>query len=102
MIRLESVCRRPFNEAVFEACSAITTCGGWIKDHRLYSNMMAMIAFEVPAGRLEALAAALADAGIVIETRPVAEPGSTADMAGQLTINFVNRGPDVRRVVPTI
>ena len=50
MIRLESVCRRPFNEAVFEACSAITTCGGWIKDHRLYSNMMAMIAFEVPAG----------------------------------------------------
>lgn len=101
MIRLEAVSRRPFNIAICDAMDAIAAAGGWIKAHHVYSNIMAVIAFEAPAAEMASLVAALAAAGIAVDPPP--EGGTRAgDLAGHLTISFLSQGPDVRRPVPAV
>ncbi len=101
MIRLEAVSRRPFNVAVCEAMDAIAAHGGWIKSHNVYSNMLAVIAFEAPAAQMAPLAATLAEAGIVVDAPPPPAE-SEDDVAGHLSISFLSQGPDVRRTVPAV
>ena len=102
MLTLEAVSHRPFNEAVFDACNAVTACGGWVKDHRLYSSIMAMIAFELPVAEIEALIAALADSGIRVAGAPPATPTGATDVNARLTILFASEGRDIRRDVPAV
>lgn len=101
MIRLEAISRRPFHVAVCDAMDAIAGCGGWIKSHHVYSNMLAVIAFEAPAAQMAPLAAALGEAGIVVDAPPPPAAGE-ADVAGHLSISFLAQGPDVRRTVPAV
>jgi hypothetical protein len=100
MIQLEAVSRRSFNAALFDALEAIAACGGWVKTHQLYSNLMAMIAFEVPADKIETLASMLASVGINIDNPPIHGSSAPDDVAGRLTISFLAEGPDLRRPVP--
>ncbi len=99
--RLEAVCRRAFQSAVYDATEDISACGGWVKNHHFYSNMMATIAFEMPARSFPTFAKALAAHGFVVGDPP-RWPVGNDDVAGQLTISFSNGEPDVRRPVPAI
>ncbi|SIS69448.1 hypothetical protein [Insolitispirillum peregrinum] len=100
MIRLDGVTRRQHTLALFDVTSAISDAGGWISNHQLYSNMLAMIAFEVPAQNLPALIEALHQAGIVIHDPPELHGQGSEDVAARLTISFLHNDPDLRRPVP--
>ncbi len=102
MIRMEAVSRRQFNVAVFEAMDAITGLGGWIKNHQLYSNMMAAIAFELPGDAVGGLVTALAGVGIMVEPVPAQTAPHAGDVAAYLSISFLSEGPDVHRPVPAV
>lgn len=99
MIRLEAVTRRQHTLALFDVTSAISDAGGWISHHQLYSNMLAMVAFEVPAHTLAGLIAALQQAAITIHDPPPPLQGE-GDVAVRLTISFLHNDPDLRRPVP--
>ncbi|MCP5371342.1 MAG: hypothetical protein H6907_06365 [Hyphomicrobiales bacterium] len=88
------------NRALSEAREAITGSGGWIVDHKLFSNAMATLNFEVPAGKAETLVARLEQAGLQPETGADFPPGGTGDLRGQITLTFIHREPDLKREVP--
>lgn len=98
IIRLEAISHLAFHAAIFNASEHIMTCGGWIKNHELYSDLMAMIAFEMPASMYEPFAQALTSEGIKV--KPLLQwPHSDRDISGQLTINFLSGTGDLRRPV---
>lgn len=101
IVRLEAVSRRPLNVAVFDAIEAVSACDGWVKDHRAYSSLMAVIAFEMPASRFEAFVAALLRAGIRADPPPL-WPAGEGDVPGQLVITFADGGADIRRTIPAV
>lgn len=99
MIRLEAVTHRPFSAVLMEVADAIGAVGGWVVNHQLFSNVMLMAAFEVPADRVGALAAALEERQIALTGFTIPE-GLVGDVRGQLTVTVQNEGPDMRRTVP--
>lgn len=103
-LRIESVVRTDRNAALTAVADAISGCGGWIVDHTLFSDMMAVIAFAVPAGRTGDLGRALAVAGIPVTPPlpdPVAAPAEAdRELSGQLTLTFPGGTGDMRRTVP--
>lgn len=99
MIRLEAVTHRPFSAVLMEVAEAIGTAGGWIVNHQLFSNVMLMAAFEVPADQVGILATALEERHIAVTGFTIPE-GMEGDVQGTLTVTVQNEGPDMRRPVP--
>lgn len=99
-MRLEAVTRRDFAPALHDLAEAIGASGGWIVNHQLYSNAMAMVAFAMPGDALAALAARLAMAGIPLTGQPAAWPAEGHEVRGQLIVTFLHGGPDLARPVP--
>ncbi|SEH44187.1 hypothetical protein [Magnetospirillum fulvum] len=100
MLVLEASTRRSFHEAVHDVAEAINAAGGWVVTHQFFSNRLASIAFEIPASALGAFAASLADLGVTLH-QPVPDRAAVAgEIAAQLSITFVQDGPDIRREVP--
>lgn len=100
MVLLEASTRRGFHEAVHDIAEAINAAGGWVVTHQFFSNRLASIAFELPACELAAFAAALGDLGVTLH-QPVPDRGTEAtEITAQLSITFVQDGPDIRRDVP--
>ncbi len=101
MIRIEGSTRRPYAGALFEATGAIGNHGGWVADQKIYGNMMAMVAFEMPEPRIGDFLAALEAQGIVLHDRPSLAAPRERDIRGQLVLTFVHTDPDVRQTVPS-
>jgi len=100
MLVLEASTRRGFHDAVHDVAEAINAAGGWVVTHRFFSNRLASIAFEIPAGALGAFAGTLTDLGVTLH-RPVSDRGLDAgEIAAQISIVFVQDAPDFRREVP--
>jgi hypothetical protein len=88
------------NQAISEVNKAISSAGGWIVDHSLFSNKAANMNFEVPIAGMKKLLANLEIAGFhaVVEGElPVGEAG---DVRGSAALTFVHQNPDLRRDVP--
>lgn len=100
-LRVEAVVRADRNAALMAAADAIDGSGGWIVDHTLFSDVMAVINFAVPADRTGAVGRALAGAGIPISPAPPEGMGTAEqEVFGQLTITFPGGTGDLRRAVP--
>lgn len=100
MIRIEGSTKRPYAGALFEATTAIGDLGGWLTDQKIYANMMAMVAFEIPENRVGDLLAALKAQEITIHEAPIDGPAKDRDVRGQLVLTFVHSDRDVRQTVP--
>ena len=99
-MRLEAVTRREQAPALHDIAEAINASGGWIVNHQLYSNAMAMIAFAIAADALAAVADRLAAADIRLVARPDPWPGGRVDQHVQIVVTFLHDGPDLARPVP--
>jgi hypothetical protein len=97
MIRINAFSTRPFAAAVFDAQEAIATHGGWIANHRLFSDKLATIAFEMPSAALPDFVETLNRAGMAVALPP--SPASDS-LSCYLTITFAADGRDYRREVP--
>ncbi len=101
MLRLEAVARDGFHTSVNAASEAITCVGGWVSDHSLLSDAMAVLRFEVPADRVHALLDELAARGLKAELAGEV-PAHGKDMVGRLTLHFSRASGDLRRDVPPL
>jgi hypothetical protein len=99
-MRLEAVTRREQAQALHDIAEAIGAGGGWIVNHQLYSNAMAMIAFAIPGDALAVLADRLAAAEIPLVGRPESWPAGSREQQVQLVVTFLHGGPDLARPVP--
>lgn len=99
-MRLEAVTRRQQAPALHDVTEAIGACGGWIVNHQLYSNAMAMIAFAMAGDALAAFAERLAAADILLVGESGPWPMDTREQQVQFVITFVHGGPDLARPVP--
>lgn len=101
LLRLEAVIHSDRHEALSAAGDAISNAGGWIVDHKLFSDVMAVISFQIPAEQAETLAGHLNRHGIAAAP-PAKCPsaGAKQDMPGQLTLIFAMGSGDLRQTVP--
>ena len=100
MFQLEGTTSRDFHSVIADISSAITDCGGWVTNHQFYSNIMAMVAFELPASKLAYLIERLNQAKIStrsLHPLPTSEP---QEIKGQINITFIHNKPDIVRTVP--
>ncbi len=101
MLRLAGATRRERHAVLSEAESAISSCGGWVTDHHLFSNQMATLNFFLPAARSGALARALSALGIALDGAVPERLGEEdKEVFGLLSITFLHNEPDLRRDVP--
>ncbi len=99
-MRLEAVTRREQAPALHDIAEAIGAGGGWIVNHQLYSNAMAMVAFTMPGDALAALSDRLGTAGISLVGQAGSRPAGPAERQIQLVVTFLHGGPDLARPVP--
>lgn len=100
MVQLEAVTHRDFHAAIADASAAIAGCGGWITNHKFYSNIMAMIAFELPANRMMDLIARLNETQILTSDFAIPTTSALQEIKSQLNITFMHKNPDLHRAVP--
>ncbi|SMH52626.1 hypothetical protein [Azospirillum agricola] len=100
-VRFDAVVATDRNQALMAVADALGASGGWIEDHTLFSDVMAVVRFSLPGDRLGDLGRALAAAGLVLDP-PVASVAavSGAELSGQLTLTFSRGTGDLRRAVP--
>lgn len=100
-LRLEAVVSRDRNEALMAVTDALGASGGWIVDHSLFSDVMAVVRFSLPGDRIAVFLQALTEAGMGTDA-PAAMPGvaSGEETAGQITLTFLRGTGDLRRTVP--
>ncbi len=84
---------------------AINTCGGWIVDFQLFSNLALSLHFEIPKQALTTLQEALQTSGIKISPDSLAaiqfaHSNPRAEIKGSLQITFIHNEPELRREVP--
>lgn len=104
ILRMDGLTKRQHNLALADVSDAVGAAGGWIRDHHVYSNKMAAVAFEVPAAALTALAERLRRAELKVS---FADPAAAERIAGKdgdvgihLSLTFLGDEPDLRRDVP--
>jgi hypothetical protein len=104
---LQATTHRPRVAMTASAEDAISRSGGWVLDHRLFSNIALALAFEVPADGLTALGDALRTSGWTLAPASAARlaagsVGESGDLTGFLHLTFVHDEPDVLREVPQV
>ena len=100
-LRLEVVVRQDRHVALQAVSDSVSQVGGWIMDHSMFSDVMAVLTFVVPADRTGDLVRRLSDAGIAVEPAPVETSGAPGqEIRGQITMLFAKGTGDLRRDVP--
>lgn len=100
-LELEAIIHIDRHAALAAATDAIGEAGGWIVDHTLLSDMMAVIGFQIPAPHVGALARCLSRRGIAVAPTPPDSMGSASDeVNGRLSLIFAKGKGDLRQDVP--
>jgi hypothetical protein len=103
LIPLAAITRENRLIATDAAKDAISACGGWIDDFRMFSNKMTSIRFEMPAAQAGLLAETLEHAHVRLDPesheRLQAVAGRDGDVKLTLQITFIHDEPDLRREV---
>jgi hypothetical protein len=99
-LRLEITTHIERNHAITLISQAIKSTGGWIVNHKLFSNTLASISFEIPSSQITYFIESLKVAGFeadVVGDLPASPKG---EVSGILSINFVHSEPDMKRDIP--
>ena len=100
-MRIDATTRRQFNVVLHEVSDAIMACDGWVSNHQLFSNLMAMVAFEMPPSRVADFLAKLESCDIRISKAPDYDANSPHESSrGQINLSFNHSDPELRREVP--
>lgn len=99
-LRIEIITSMDRNQALTAVADALGAMGGWIVDHSLFSDVMAVIRFSLPGNRAGAFGQRLVEAGFTPDPPPADHGESDAEIAGQLTLTFSQGTGDLRRSVP--
>lgn len=98
---LEAIIHTDRHAALAAAAEAIGEAGGWIVDHTLLSDMLAVIGFQIPAPHVGTLTRCLGKRGIVVAPTPPDSMGSASDeVNGRLSLTFAKATGDLRQDVP--
>ncbi len=104
LVMITAVTRQERRAATSFVFAAVQSLGGWIEDVQMYSNIMNTIRLVLPAGRFQALADTLSEAGISLDLPPeLAQPANPdAERPATLQVTFVHNDPDLRREIPSV
>lgn len=100
LFRLEIITKIDRNQAITIVKDMISTAGGWILDHHLFSNTSASLGFEVPYSSIESLMAGLKEGGLnptIVTDCPRDKDG---EVRGGVALIFIHNEPDLKRDVP--
>lgn len=102
-VRLEATVHTERHSTPNAAAESIAAIGGWIVDHTLFSDVMAVVDFEFPADRSDQLIDTLASHGITASfVPPEIISSAKAEIVGQPTLSFAQGSGDLGRDVPTL
>jgi len=87
--------------------AAVSSAGGWMMGHSLFSNISAAFRMSVPAQGYTVLGEKLADAGIRLDQaslETLAEIASDNDqeLVAALNVTFIHNEPDLRHTIPAV
>ncbi|MEM5474409.1 hypothetical protein WNZ14_21990 [Hoeflea sp. AS60] len=115
LLMLSAVTRINRHTAMREIDDIVVSCGGWIEEHTLFSDIAATYRFVLPAGRLEAFAGRIDALGVRIDAasrqalaaRAASGEGGQAqvgaeEVSGALSVTFICAEPDQRREIPSV
>ena len=88
------------NAAISRVSGAVTAAGGWVSGHSLFSNLAAVVNFEIPAEGLTGFLEALRAAGLTVRPASERRPPQTGDVAVSLSLTFSSDEPDLKRNIP--
>lgn len=100
-LRLEIITKQERNSVITIVKDAITSSGGWIVDHQLFSNTAASISFEVGYGDIERLISILEDHNLKSDIINDCARDKDGDVRGGIALIFVHNEPDLKREVPS-
>lgn len=87
------------NAALTAVADALGGTGGWIVDHSLFSDVMAVVRFALPGDRATDFGARLAEHGLMLDPAPTDQPTGD-EITGRLTLTFTRGTGDLKRAVP--
>jgi hypothetical protein len=103
LLRLEAIVTLDRHAAVAAARDAIGGAGGWIVGHSLYSDLMAVLNFALPAHRTGDLGRLLQARGIDPDDAPPETMGTCEqEVLGVLRMTFPHGTGDIARTVPDV
>jgi hypothetical protein len=99
ILKFDVVVTMDRNAALTAAADALNGAGGWIVDHSLFSDVMAVIRFALPGDRVSDFGRRLAASGLILDPAATDAPSSD-EVAGLLTLTFAQGTGDLKRDVP--
>jgi len=100
ILRLEIVTRQERNSAITALSSAISSLGGWIVNHHLYSNAFASINFVIDFNKIDPLIAKLESLRFETSIINDCDHNKEGEINGGIAIRFIHNEPDLKREVP--
>jgi hypothetical protein len=101
-ICLQAVTRAERHLMVEAVSAAIGSCGGWVLDFNLFSNIAISIAFEIPAGQWDCLVERFAKLDWRLDQPPAGLDDRPGDLSVSLHLTFIHNEGDLRRPIPSI
>jgi hypothetical protein len=99
LLKFDVVVTTERNAALTAVADALSGAGGWIVDHSLFSDVMAVIRFALPGDRVGDVGRRLEASGLALD--PVATDASSSDeVSALLTLTFTQGTGDLKRDVP--
>jgi len=115
ILRLEAFTRDDRHVMISRVRGAFAISDASILDFKMFSNVSLSLIFELPAGRIGDLSAALSATGLRLSTESRelllgwqerygagSDTTQLAEIAGALQITFIHHEPDLRLDVPPI
>ena len=99
-LRLEIITDQERNSVITTVKDVITSVGGWIIDHQLFSNAAASINFEVGYRDLDGLIKKLEAKSLKAEIINDCARDKDGDLRCGVAIIFIHNEPDLKREVP--
>ena len=100
LFRLEIITKIERNQAITIVKDMISSSGGWILDHHLFSNASASLGFEIPYSSISSFMTGLQDGGLnptIVNDCPRDKDG---EVRGGVALIFIHNEPDMKRDVP--
>lgn len=109
-LMISGVTKSDRHQVTADVNDAISTTGGWVVDHTLFSNVAINIRFSLPSQKLDEFKDRVIEASVrldddsLTEIRMTAEQHASkpADVTASLNITFIHNEPDLRREIPAV
>ncbi|MEH6404193.1 MAG: hypothetical protein V7750_12520 [Sneathiella sp.] len=110
ILQLSGTTRRDRNQVIAEINAAISSAGGWIIDHTLFSNIAITLQFELPGEGIGDFKESLTLSKVALQEDSKAEldqaittyAQDSVDLKTTLNVTFIHDEPDLRRDIAAV